>query len=396
MEMQNLPSLNDPVVYHIFLIFFGAAVFATIALYARQVLLVSYIVLGMLLGPAGVGWVSDTHLIKQVADIGIMFLLFLLGMNLPPQKLQQLVRETTLVTAATSLTFILAGMVMALAFGFSTLESLVIGAATGFSSTIIGLKLLPTTVLHHQRTGEIITSILLLQDMLALAVLLLLQAQGAAEPSLGRALLTLFWLPALFLFAFAIERFLLIRLISRFDRYHEYIFLLAIGWCLGMAELAELLHLSSEIGAFIAGVALARHRIAFYIAESLKPLRDFFLIVFFFSIGSNFTMGSIGTIFWPALALAAGSLLFKPIIFASLLRSWEEAAGRATEIGLRLGQMSEFSLLIAMLALKMHVIGTEAADMIIFATVITLVISPYFVIFRYPSPMAISDKLRRD
>jgi Kef-type K+ transport system membrane component KefB len=396
METPVLPSLNDPVVYHIFLIFFGAAVFATIALYARQVLLVSYIVLGMLLGPAGVGWVTDTHLIKQVADIGIIFLLFLLGLNLPPQKLRQLVRETTLVTAVTSFAFMASGTLIGLAFGFDWIESLVIGAATGFSSTIIGLKLLPTTVLHHQRTGEIITSILLLQDMLAMAVLLLLQGQGMSDKGHWQALLTLFWLPGLFLFAFAVERFLLIRLIRRFDRYHEYIFLLAIGWCLGMAELAGSLHLSSEIGAFIAGVALARHRIANYIAESLKPLRDFFLIVFFFSIGSNFTPGSIGAILWPALALAAGTLLFKPVIYAVLLRSWEETAGRATEIGLRLGQLSEFSLLVAMLALQMQVIGQQAAEMIIFATVITLVISPYFVIFRYPSPMAVSERLRRD
>lgn len=396
MALPALSSANDPVVYHIFLIFFGAAVFATLALYARQVLLVSYIVLGMLLGPAGLGWVSDTHLVKQVADIGIMFLLFLLGLNLPPQKLRQLVRETTLVTIATSFTFIFAGILLGLAFGFSTTESLVIGAATGFSSTIIGLKLLPTTVLHHQRTGEIITSILLLQDMLALAVLLLLEAQVSTHFSLWQALATLLWLPAMLLFAFGVERLLLIRLIRRFDHFHEYIFLLAIGWCLGMAELAQLLHLSSEIGAFIAGVALARHRIAYYIAENLKPLRDFFLIVFFFSIGSNFTMGSIGIIFWPALALAVFSLLLKPVVFASLLRSWEETADRATEIGLRLGQMSEFSLLIAMLAVKMHVIGSQAADMIIFATVITLVISPYFIIFRYPSPMAVSDRLRRD
>ena len=162
----------ESVIFYIFLIFTGAAVLATLALYARQSLLVVYILLGILLGPSGLDWVSDPEIISQIAHIGIIFLLFLLGINLPPQKLVLMLRETTLVTGVSSLLFLVIGAGCALSFGFNFAEAFVIGAAMMFSSTIIGLKLLPTTVLHHQHTGEIIISILLMQDIIAILILI--------------------------------------------------------------------------------------------------------------------------------------------------------------------------------------------------------------------------------
>ena len=94
-------------------------------------------------------------------------------------------------------------------------------------------------------------------------------------------------------------RVILLNLIKRFDRYHEYIFLLSIGWCLGMAELAIWMGLSAEIGAFIGGISIASSPIAQYIAISLKPLRDFFLVVFFFSVGSALDMALLSQVALP-------------------------------------------------------------------------------------------------
>jgi len=271
---------QDPLVFIIFLIFTGAAVVATIALYVRQALLVAYILLGVILGPSVFGLVSDPVMIQQMSHVGIMFLLFLLGLNLPLAKLIPLIRETTLITGLSSLLFALVGVILAWAFGFTLIESLIIGAALTFSSTIIGLKLLPTTVLHHKRTGEIIISVLLVQDIIAIIILLLLQTAGqtSGQDSLPwlEIGLRIAALPGIILLAYLLERFVLIKLIARFDKIQEYIFLLAIGWCLGFAELAAAVGLSTEIGAFLAGVALARNPIALFIGESLKPLRDFF------------------------------------------------------------------------------------------------------------------------
>ncbi|MEK6770370.1 MAG: cation:proton antiporter [Pseudomonadota bacterium] len=383
-------------VFTIFLIFAGAAVLATVALYARQALIVAYIVLGILFGPSVLGWVADATLIQGVADFGIMFLLFLLGLNMYPQKLWQLLRQATVVTFASSALFALLGVVIARLFGFGWFESAVIGSTLMFSSTIIGLKLLPTTVLHHQHTGEIIISVLLLQDLIAIILLVMLQAEGGQEALLfdiGRLIIAL---GGLIVFAWAIERFVLIRLITRFDQIQEYIFLLTIGWCLGMAALAQYIGLSHEIGAFIAGVAIASNRISLFIAESLKPLRDFFLIIFFFAIGASLDLRLFNDVILPAAVLAAVMLLVKPFVFAFLLRRSGESVKRAGEVGVRLGQGSEFSFLIAVLALNTGAIGQGASYVIQLSALLTFVVSTYLIVLRYPTPIAVNPELRRN
>ena len=383
--------------FTIFLVFTGAALFATLALFARQSLLVAYIVLGMLLGPWGLGFVDDPELVRDISEFGIMFLLFLLGLNLQPQELLHMVRKTTVVTLASSCVFAAVGFGVALLFGFGVLEALLVGAAVTFSSTIIGLKLLPTTILHHQRTGEVIISILLLQDLLAILLLLLVQGSslGAGMPAfdLVRPLIAL---PALGAIAWVLDRYLLLPLIRRFDRIQEYVFLMTIGWCLGMAELGEWLGLSAEIGAFIAGVTLASSPVALFISESLKPLRDFFLVLFFFSLGAGFDLGMMGEVMLPALLLSGLLMLIKPAVFRVLLYRTGESLRRSNEIGYRLGQMSEFSLLLAVLALERQVIGVQASYLIQLATLITFLVSSYLVVLRFPTPIAVNDRLRRD
>jgi len=391
---------QDPIVFTIFLVFTGAAVFATFALFARQSLLVAYILLGALFGPSALGLVTDPELIRNISEFGIMFLLFLLGLNLQPQELLRMVAKTTQVTVLSSLAFFATGFLVSKLFGFGFTEALLVGAAATFSSTIVGLKLLPTTVLHHQRSGEVIISILLLQDLLAIVLLLVVQGSSQSSGSGGMQIIDviklLVALPALIGFAWMVERYVLIRLIRKFDKIQEYIFLMAIGWCLGMAELAALLGLSAEIGAFIAGVVLASSPIAMFIAESLKPLRDFFLVLFFFSLGAGFDIGLIDEVIIPALVLAAAMMLLKPPVFRVLLLRTGESEKRSHEVGYRLGQMSEFSLLLAVLALENKVISAEASYLIQLSTLLTFLVSSYLVVLRFPTPIAVSDALRRD
>jgi Kef-type K+ transport system membrane component KefB len=252
-------------------------------------------------------------------------------------------------------------------------------------------------VLHHQRMGEIMISILLLQDFIAIALLLLLQgAKGSGVHIWSDMALFLLALPTLVVLSGLGARYVLLKLMQRFDTIREYVFLLAIGWCLGLAELARAMGLSGEIGAFIAGVALASSPIAIYIAESLRPLRDFFLVLFFFTLGARFNLGMLGEVLVPA-ALAAGSAVaLKPWVFRQLLQRTGESQGRAREVGFRLGQLSEFSLLIAALALEAGVIGERASLALQLATVLSFLVSSYLVVMRFPTPIAVSDALRRD
>ncbi len=387
---------TDPIVFYIFVIFTGSAILATLALYARQALIVGYIIWGILLGPSCFAIVANTSLINNISQIGIIFLLFLLGLNLQPQDLLRTMRKTTVVTVVSSLIFGLCGFALAHAFGFQFLENLLIGASVMFSSTIIGLKLLPTTVLHHKHAGEVMVSILLLQDLMAIVVLLVLQGWSQGDTSLVDIALLILSLPLLIAFAYIFEQYILIKLIRRFNKIQEYIFLVTIGWCLGMAELATVLGLSHEIGAFIGGVVLASSPIARFIAESLKPLRDFFLVIFFFSLGASLKLSVLYTILIPATLLAAIMLLIKPFMFKYLMVKVGEEKGLSLEIGFRLGQISEFSLLIAVFALNVGAISEKASILIQAATILTFMVSSYFIVLTYPTPIAVSDRLRRD
>jgi Kef-type K+ transport system membrane component KefB len=265
-----------------------------------------------------------------------------------------------------------------------------------FSSTIVGLKLLPTTVLHHRHTGEIMISILLLQDVIDIVLLLVLQAgigQHALLADVGRLALALLGVCGL---AYLVERYVLLPLIARFDVIQEYIFLLAIGWCLGLAELSVWLGLSHEIGAFVAGVALASSRISLFIAENLKPLRDFFLIIFFFTLGAGLDIKLLVDVLVPAIVLAAVVLALKPWVFRWLLSNAGESPPRAMEIGMRLGQGSEFTLLIAVLALETGVVRHQAAHLLELTTILSMMVSMYLIVWRYPTPIAVRDDLRRN
>ena len=387
---------NETIMHVIFLIFTGTAILSTVALLTRQSLLVAYIALGAILGPWGLKLVKDSALIKQTGDIGIIFLLFLLGLHLQPQNLLHSLRKMNLVTLTSSFIFWMTGFVISYLFGYTITESVLIGITMMFSSTIIGLKLLPTTILHHQHIGELMISILLLQDIVAIAALLILQGIADRAVAVQQIVLVVFAFPVLLLVGYLFEHFILSRLLKLFDKVHEYIFILSIGWCLSMAEIAHLMGLSEEIGAFIAGVAVANNPISLYIAESLKPLRDFFLVIFFFTIGAGFNFGYLNQVIMPALTLATFMLVMKPFIFRWLLQTTGEAKAIGWEVGVRLGQISEFSLLVIFLALQAKLVTPNTSYMVQAATIITFIVSCYWVVIRYPTPIAVSDKLRRD
>lgn len=383
--------VDNTIIFTIFLIFTGATILSTIALYTRQSLMVSYMVLGAILGPWGMQWVNDSSLIQQTGDVGIIFLLFLLGLHLDPKNLWQMLKKATFVSMISSSLFAFLGFAIVKLFGYSNFESSIIGASMMFSSTIIALKMLPTNVLHHQQTGEVVISILLMQDLLAIVVLIWLEGLSLNGFQAYDLLKIMLALPMLIGFAFVFESYVLVLLFNKFDRIKEYLFLLAVGWCLSMAEIAQFIGLTHEVGAFIAGVSIATSPISLYIAESLKPVRDFFLVLFFFSVGATFNLSYLPKIILPAALLAAAISIIKPAVFKILLNKVGGVSEKAWEIGCRLGQASEFSLLVAYVAAdKSSLITKSGSSLIQATTIITFMVSSYWVVRKYPTPIAIN------
>ncbi len=385
------------VLFYAFVIFFGAAILGTIAILTRQSLLLAYMVLGMLLGPWGFKVIPDSKIVSDIGDIGVIFLLFLLGLHLQPRHLVASIKGMLTLTVVGSLVLGALGFGVGFWFHYTLIESVVLGCAMMFSSTVIGLKLLPTTILHHRRIGEIMITILLLQDLLAVLLLLFFESLQTHSGMHWSDLLPLVvYFPLLILASYLGVRFVLIKLFIKFDVIQEYIWLIAIAWCLLLGQVADWCSLTVEVGAFVAGVSLATYPISQYIAESFKPFRDLFLVAFFFSVGAHFNFAYLPSVIFPAVILAVVILLIKPMIFRWLLVRHGEASQTGWEIGIRLGQNSEFSLLIAYIAGNMALIGEKTSFLIQAVTILSFVVSSYWVVLKYPTPLALTAKLRQD
>ncbi len=279
MDYQNI-------IFEFVLIFTGAAFIATVFLYLKQPIILAYIGFGVVAGPLGLGLIKQPEHIEKLSHVGVILLLYLLGINLKPDRLYHLFSKTAVVTLLTSLVFFVVTAASVLAFGFGFLESIIVGASLMFSSTIVSLKLIPTTALHHRHTGEMMTSVLLMQDVIA--IILIVMLSGGQAENVSMAIVMLFIkLIVLTVVAFGLVKYVINNLFLRFDIIQEYTFLLALGWGLFGAGVAEFIGLSYEMGAFIAGVAFASSPVSLVIAEQLKPLRDFFRYFSFSLLAHN-------------------------------------------------------------------------------------------------------------
>lgn len=378
------------------LIFGGASLLGTLFVWLNQPIILAYIGLGMLVGPYGINLIHNDGHIESIATMGIILLMFLLGLHLHPTSLLRQLKQTSLVTfLCITLTSLLVLGLLVIGFNLDLTEAAIAGVALSFSSTVLSLKLIPTTTLHHKRTGEVMISILLFEDILAILTILILY-NGEADAHIAVLLLPI-KMCLLALGAWGFVRYCLLPLMAKFDTISEYVFLVSLGWCLAAAQLAEWIGLSHEIGAFIAGVSLATSPIALFVAEGLKPLREFFLILFFFSIGVQFDLVLPATLLLAIIASAALILITKPLLFKYFLKWFgNEQDKPATEMGLRLGQSSEFSLLLAYGAMSVGRIQHETALLIEGAAIVTFIVSTYLVVYRLPTPISPNTQLRSD
>ncbi|MBF0522953.1 MAG: cation:proton antiporter [Candidatus Omnitrophica bacterium] len=374
----------------------AAALLSFLAIIIKQPIIIAYIVSGILIGPWGMGLVKNIAFIESISHLGITLLLFLAGLCLHPQKLIEMFKKTAIVTLANSAISFFIAFFLARAFHFNFIDSVCIGLALMFSSTILVVKLLPTTRLHHEKMGAICISVLILQDLLAIAVLALIHCLNSTESifiSFGVLILKLCILIALL---FLFEKFVLINIMKRIDRIHEEIFILGLAWCFGIATISNQMGLFHETGAFFAGVVLARHKISLFISESLKPLRDFFLVLFFFALGAKLNIHLLKNIILPAFALTTIFLFLKPWLFKKIFIFSGEDPSFSKEVGIRLGQMSEFSLLIALLGLELGYLSQPAAQLIEVVTILTFIASSYYVVLKFPTPIGTTEKLMKD
>ena len=374
------------------LVIMVSAGLAWLALHLRQPIILAYILAGVVLGPSGLKLITSIEFIDHVSDIGITLLLFLAGITLHPRELIKLLGSTLLLTIGTGAIITFVATLALLASGLDPIEATVAGAAMMFSSTILVIKLMPTTTLHQQHMGAMGISILIIQDLIA--VFLIAAIKGTETMTVTGTLLSILTGGALVGVALLAERYLLRKALAKVSRYDELLNLAVLAWCFSISLGADLVGLNHETGAFIAGIALANSPLSRYLSENLKFFRDFFLVLFFFTLGAGLDFSIMRELALPALLISALMLVLKPLLYRKALLMTGETAKVSRDLGLRLGQNSEFSFIIAIIAVESGILSTHASQLIQMTGIFTMAVSSYIQVSRLPSPLGLSKELK--
>ncbi|PIZ64078.1 sodium:proton exchanger [Candidatus Roizmanbacteria bacterium CG_4_9_14_0_2_um_filter_39_13] len=348
----------------------------------KQPLIVGYIFTGILVGPYFLNLIQNGDVIELFSKIGITILLFIVGLNLSPNVIREVGKVSLLTGIGQVLFTSIIGFFIATALGIDRIAAIYVAIALTFSSTIIILKLLSDKGDLNKLYGKIAIGFLLVQDIVATLILLFTSSFAGGEGSvLFIALMTVIKGSLLILTMVAISHYILPQISTFIAASQELLFLFSLSWGLGIAALFSLLGFSVEIGALVAGVALSMTPYAIEVASRMRPLRDFFILLFFILLGSHMVFENIFALIIPAILLSLFVLIGNPIIVVILMNVLGYSKRTGYQAGLTVAQISEFSLILATLGFEFGHISREILSLITFVGLITIAGSTYLILY---------------
>ena len=358
-----------------------AAIVAVVMRALRQPMIIGHIITGILVGPAVLKLLKSTETIELMGSFGIALLLFLVGLGLNPKVIKEVGRVSFLTGVGQVAFTVLAGLGLATVFNYNFVPALYIAIALSFSSTIIILKLITDKKEHNKLYGKISIGFLLVQDVIATLALVI--ASASADGGLSASsLLVLAGKGILLIAAVILTTKCAIKPLSKFlSRSQELLFLFAISWGFSVATLFNELGFSLEVGALIAGVALSTMSYAQEIGSRLRPLRDFFIIVFFISLGAGLNLSGISDIVPQVIVFSTLVLVGNPLIVISIMGLLGYSKKTGFKAGLAVAQISEFSLIFVLLGLKNGQISEQVVSLITVVAIVTIALSSYMITY---------------
>jgi len=361
-----------------------AAVIGAIGVRLRQPLIVAFIAVGILVGPSVLGWVSANDQVDLLAKLGIALLLFVVGLKLD----LHIIRSMGPVALATGLGQVfftsVVGYFIAIALGMDQVTALYVAVALTFSSTIIIVKLLSDKREVDALHGRIAIGFLIVQDIVVVLVMISLTALSDAG-SLGREAVEVLFKGGLFITAIGLlMRYVLTPLLHQLARSPELLVLFAVAWAITLGAAGTHLGFSKEVGAFLAGVSLASTPYREAIGARLVSLRDFLLLFFFINLGAGLDLATLGTQVVPAILLSLFVLIGNPLIVMVILGAMGYRKRTGFLAGLTVAQISEFSLILGALGLRLGHIDAETMGLITLVGLITISASTYMILYSHP------------
>lgn len=347
----------------------------------KQPLIIGYIITGLIAGPSFLNLAQSSETLKVFASIGIALLLFIVGLGLNPRVIKEVGKVAVLAGSFQIIIVTTIGYIFGQINNFSKTESLLVGLALSFSSTIIVLKLLNDKKEQTRLNGKISVGILLVQDLVATLALVFVSARSNGNFSTN-ALFSLGLKGLLLCFALWIcSTYLLPRLNKFISSSQELLFLFAIGWGFGIASLFSAIGFSVEIGALIAGISLSTLPYAQEVSSRLRPLRDFFIVIFFISLGSSLQLFNIKQNILPAIILSTIVLLAKPLVFLIIMGLAGYTKSTSFKVANYLSQISEFSLILLILGFQQGLVRQEIVSTMTIVALITIAVSAYTITY---------------
>ena len=349
--------------------------------FLKQPLIVGYIISGIIVGPFVFNLITQNETIQVFSEFGIAFLLFIVGIHLSPKVVKE-VGKISLITGIGQVVFTsIFGFLIAWAFGFPIITSLYIAVALTFSSTIIITKLLSDRGDLGSLYGKISIGFLLVQDLIAILILIVVSSLSSGESFVSSVLVTLLKGIILTTLIVLISIFVLPKMQKFFARSQEFLFVFAVTWGLGLASLFYLIGLSLEAGALIAGIVLSVSPYSFEISSRMKPLRDFFIISFFLLLGSQMVLTGFESYVIPAIIFSVFILIGHPLIIMILMGIFGYTKRTGFMAGLTVAQISEFSLILIALGVKVGHVSPEILSFVTFIGLLTIAGSAYMILY---------------
>ncbi len=362
-------------------ILFFALIVSTICRFLKQPLLIGYIITGVIVGPYFLDIVKSPQLITTFAQIGVSLLLFIVGLNISPKILREVGAVSLIAGIGQVLFTAIIGFLIVKLLGFPTIPALYISVALTFSSTIIIMKLLSDKKALETLYGKISIGFLIVQDLIALAILIILPSISSKE-SLFNIISYNFIAGAFLLIILLLAgNYVLPALMNLISKSQELLLLFSLSWCLILSTLFYYFNFTIEMGAFLAGITLSLSPYHYEISSRMKPLRDFFILLFFILIGTQMSIGNAVHLIIPIIILSLFILVGNPLIVMILMGLLGYNKRNSFLAGLTVAQISEFSLILIALGTKLGHLSKDVLVLVTFVGIITIGLSTYLILY---------------
>ncbi|MFB6180994.1 MAG: cation:proton antiporter [Candidatus Nanohalobium sp.] len=359
-----------------------AAVLGAVARRTGQPTVIAYIITGLILGPFFLDVISRSELTVLAGELGLSFLLFLIGLEIRLEDVRDIVNEIVLIGVVQMGLSAGLGFIVGHLIGFSLVESLFVAIAFAFSSTAVVVKLLTAKDQLPTLPGKIGVGVLLVQDLAAVILLALLSTGASGLSQVVKGFLEVgFMVAVIGGLSYLSSKKLLPELFKKVSENRKAFFIHGIAWAFIFIVLADYIGLSMEIGAFFAGLSLAQLPYSEELVEEIRPLTDFFMAVFFVNIGLGLTAGSLSAFLFEALAAAFVLIIGKFVILFGAVDRLEFTPETSFKSALNLSQMSEFSLILGSLGVQKGFIGPEVFGFISLTMITSVSASSYLINF---------------